>query len=330
MKLRILNAKPPKNKRFGFKQLRSSTIHAWLLRLEKTLKESVDTSVQALFGDERTGRLRKASLFGDERQIMDIATILGLIAGFGLIFTSIAIGGGDGLSAFIDMPSLMITVGGSIAALFINFPMKVCLSSLSVIKKCFLVKLPETKDVINQFKNLAVVVRKDGMLALEKELESIDDDFMKRGLESVISGAEEQQIRNVLEIELSAIEQRHTIGKKIVESTGAAAPAFGMIGTLVGLVQMLQSLDDPSKIGGGMAVALLTTLYGAIIANVACIPLSGKLETRSQDEVACRELMITGITSLAQGLTPRAVEDNLVAYLSPKSRKLIQEQDAAA
>lgn len=260
---------------------------------------------------------------------MDIATIIGLIAGFGLIFTSIAMGGGNGLSAFIDPPSLMITVGGSCAALLINFPLKVCLSSMSVIKKCFLSSLPEPKDLIEQFKNLAVVVRKDGLLALEKELENITDDFMKRGLEIVISGAEEDQVRNVLETELSAIEARHMIGKKIVESTGAAAPAFGMIGTLVGLVQMLQSLDDPSKIGGGMATALLTTLYGAIIANVACIPLAGKLETRSQDEVACRELMITGITALAQGLAPRAVEDNLVAYLSPKSRRTMQAAEAA-
>jgi chemotaxis protein MotA len=259
---------------------------------------------------------------------MDIATIFGLLLGFGLILTSIAMGGGNGISAFIDPPSMMITIGGSFAALFINFPLKVCLSSLSVIKKCFLVKLPEPKDVIAQFKNLAVVVRKDGMLALEKELENIDDDFMKRGLEIVISGAEEGQIRAVLETELSAIENRHLTGKKIVESTGAAAPAFGMIGTLVGLVQMLQSLDDPSKIGGGMATALLTTLYGAIIANVACIPLAGKLETRSKDEVAIRELMISGITALAQGLAPRAVEDNLVAYLSPRSRKSIQQEAA--
>lgn len=256
---------------------------------------------------------------------MDIATVIGLLAGFGLIFTSIAMGGGEGLSAFIDVPSLMITVGGSIAALFINFPMNVCFTSLSVIKKCFLTSVPESKAVIAQFKELAVIVRKDGMLALEAELEKIDDEFMKRGLEIVISGAEENQIRNVLETELAAIEARHMIGKKIVESTGAAAPAFGMIGTLVGLVQMLQSLDDPSKIGGGMATALLTTLYGAIIANVACIPLSGKLETRSQEEVASRELMISGICALAQGLAPRAVEDNLVAYLSPKSRKSIQE-----
>ena len=259
---------------------------------------------------------------------MDIATVIGLTAGFGLILASIAMGGGSGISAFIDVPSMMITIGGSIAALFINFPMKVVFSTLSVLKKCFLTSLPVAKDVIKQFKNLAVVVRKDGMLALEKELENIDDDFMKRGLEIVISGAEEAQIRQVLETELSAIEQRHLIGKKIVESTGAAAPAFGMIGTLVGLVQMLQSLDDPSKIGGGMATALLTTLYGAIIANVACIPLSGKLETRSQDEVAIRELMISGITALAQRLAPRAVEDNLVAFLSPKSRKSVQ-QDAA-
>ena len=207
---------------------------------------------------------------------MDIATFIGLLLGFGLILASIAMGGGEGLNAFIDVPSLMITVGGSFAALLINFPLSVCLTSASVVKKCFLTKLPESKEVIAQFKNLAVTVRKDGMLALEKELESIDDDFMKRGLEIVISGAEESQIRNVLETELSAIEARHMTGKKIVESTGAAAPAFGMIGTLVGLVQMLQSLDDPSQIGGGMATALLTTLYGAIIANVACIPAGRK------------------------------------------------------
>ncbi|MCL4117431.1 UNVERIFIED_CONTAM: hypothetical protein GTU68_013122 [Idotea baltica] len=257
---------------------------------------------------------------------MDIATIIGLMAGFGLIFTSIAMGGGSGLSAFIDVPSLMITVGGSGAALLINFPLKVCLTSLSVIKKCFITKLPEQEDLIAQFKNLAMVVRKDGLLALESELESIDDEFLKRGLEIVIGGAEEEQVRAVLETELSAIENRHKIGKKIVESTGAAAPAFGMIGTLVGLVQMLQSLDDPSKIGGGMATALLTTLYGAIIANVACIPLSGKLETRSQDEVACRELMITGIVAIAKGLAPPAVEDNLISYLSPKSRRSIKAE----
>ena len=259
---------------------------------------------------------------------MDLATIIGLLAGFGLIFASISMGGGSGLSAFIDTPSLMITVGGSVAALLINFPLKVCFTSLSVIKKCFITKLPEPEDLIVKFKELATVVRKDGLLALESELETIDDAFLKRGLEIVIGGAQESQVANVLEIELSAIEARHATGKKIVESTGAAAPAFGMIGTLVGLVQMLQSLDDPSKIGGGMATALLTTLYGAIIANVACIPLAGKLETRSQDEIVCRELMITGITAIARGLAPPAVEDVLISYLSPKSRRSVDAEAA--
>lgn len=260
---------------------------------------------------------------------MDIATVFGLLLGFGLIFTSIAMGGGGGLSSFIDIPSMMITIGGSFAALFINFPLKVCLQSMAVVKKCFLSSVPDSHEVIAQFKALAVVVRKDGMLALEKEMDNINDEFMKRGLEIVIGGADENQIREVLETEVAAIEARHATGKKIVESTGAAAPAFGMIGTLVGLVQMLQSLDDPSKIGGGMATALLTTLYGAIIANVACIPLAGKLETRSNEEVACREMMISGICALAQGLAPRALEDNLVAYLSPKGRKSVQEASEA-
>ncbi len=255
---------------------------------------------------------------------MDIATVLGLIMGFGLIFVSIAMGGGEGIVAFIDVPSLMITVGGSFAALLINFPMGSVFGLIGVLKKCFLTKVPDTKEVIKQFKELATIVRKDGMLALEKQLESIQDDFMKRGLESVIGGATEEQIKQLLETELTSIEQRHTSGKKIVDAVGAAAPAFGMIGTLVGLVQMLNALDDPSQIGGGMATALLTTLYGAVIANVVCIPLSGKLEARSSEESMIRELMITGLLSLATGLAPRAIEDHLVAYLSPKTRKLVQ------
>ncbi|HMO14880.1 MAG TPA: motility protein A [Pirellulaceae bacterium] len=260
---------------------------------------------------------------------MDIATIVGLLAGFGLIAVAIVIGGGaEGFASFIDVPSLMITVGGSIAALFINFPMHTVLTTVGVIKKCFLFKMPLSTEIIKQFKDLATIVRKDGMLALEQELGKINDDFMRRGLENVISGASETQLRGILETELSAIESRHMKGKQIVDAMGAAAPAFGMIGTLVGLVQMLRSLDDPSQIGSGMAVALLTTLYGAVIANVACIPLAGKLESRSKEEVLVRELMISGLTGLAEGLAPRALEDQMAAYLAPKSRKKLQPVQA--
>ncbi|MCD0459822.1 motility protein A [Roseiconus lacunae] len=253
---------------------------------------------------------------------MDIATIIGLILGGGLILTAIALGGG-GLTPFIDVPSGMIVFGGAIAASLINFPLKMNLGAFSVILKTFMFKLPSPQDTIGQFKKFAEVVRKDGLLALEEQAAAVTDDYMKRGLESLISGVAAEDVARSLEIELSYIEQRHVAGKKIVDSAGAAAPAFGMIGTLIGLVQMLRSLDDPSQIGGGMAVALLTTLYGALVANVVCIPLAGKLEARNQEESMIRELMICGITLLGEGESPRVVEEKLLSFLSPKTRKSI-------
>lgn len=257
---------------------------------------------------------------------MDIATIVGLILGIGLVIGSILMGGG--LMPFINVPSLMITVGGSIAAILINFPLKSCISLLGVMKKCFLVKLPTQQEVIAKFKELATVVRSEGMLALEGQLETIDDDFMKRGLELVISGVPQEQIVDSLETEISYVEQRHVVGKKIVDAIAAAAPAFGMIGTLIGLVQMLRSLDDPSQIGVGMATALLTTLYGALIANLFCLPLAGKLEARSQEEVLFRELTVAGICGLMDGATPRALSERLVSFVSPKTRNQIQGEAA--
>lgn len=256
---------------------------------------------------------------------MDIATIIGLILGFGLILTSIAMGGG-GLGPFIDPPSMMIVFGGATAASLINFPLKANLGSFTVVLKCFLFKLPSTNETIAQFKKFAEVVRKDGLLALEDQASEIKDDFMKRGLESLISGVPADDVARTLETELAYIEQRHLAGKKLIDSAGAAAPAFGMIGTLIGLVQMLRALDDPSKIGGGMATALLTTLYGALVANVVCIPMAGKLEARNQEETAIRELIIRGISLLGEGESPRVVEEKLLGFLAPKLRKSIVAQ----
>ena len=145
----------------------------------------------------------------------------------------------------------------------------------------------------------------------------------------VIGGSPKEEIQNVMETEIVFIDERHKNGKKIVDALGAAAPAFGMIGTLIGLVQMLRSLDDPSKIGGGMAVALLTTLYGAVIANVICIPLAGKLEARNKEEILVRQLILAGLLSLVEGQSPRTVEGRLVAFLSPKARAAAEGQTAA-
>ncbi|MCA9075327.1 MAG: MotA/TolQ/ExbB proton channel family protein [Planctomycetaceae bacterium] len=256
---------------------------------------------------------------------MDIATVIGLLMGTALVIGSILIGGG-GLGPFINIPSLMITVGGSIAAILINFPLANVISVFAVTKKCFLTALPSTEETIEQFRELSTKARRDGLLALEGEMETITDEFMTRGLEMVIGGTPAEEVEQLLSTEVGYIEQRHQTGKKLLDATAAAAPAFGMIGTLIGLVQMLRTLDDPSQIGVGMATALLTTLYGALIANLFCIPLAGKLEARSQEEVLLRELMIMGLTSLVEGHAPRAVEERLHAFLSPSRRP---EREAA-
>lgn len=259
---------------------------------------------------------------------MDIATIVGLILGIALVLGSIALGGG-GLGPFVNVPSMMITIGGSISALLINFPLKNVLGVFGVVRKCFTTQLPSTQDVIERFSELATTARRDGLLALENQLDDIDDPFLVRGLEMVMSGSTKEEVTAILETEVNYVEQRHQTGKKILDATAAAAPAFGMIGTLIGLVQMLRTLDDPSQIGVGMATALLTTLYGALIANLFCIPLAGKLEARSQEEVMIRELMISGLGALVEGLPPRNLRERLQAYLSPSNRDEDQTAEAA-
>lgn len=249
---------------------------------------------------------------------MDIATIIGLLLGTGLVLGSILMGGS--LVPFVNVPSMMITIGGSFAALLINFSKGQVFGAFGVIKKCFLVKLPTQLEAIDQFADLATIARRDGLIALEPEVEKITDTFLVRGLEMVMGGVSKEDAVAVLETEIAMIESRHQLGKKIVDATAAAAPAFGMIGTLIGLVQMLRSLDDPSQIGVGMATALLTTLYGALISNLFCLPLSGKLEMRSNEEVALRELMLSGLVALIEGQPPRAMRERLVGFLSASAR----------
>ncbi len=259
---------------------------------------------------------------------MDIATVVGLVLGLGLVLGSIMMGGG-GLAPFINVPSMMITIGGSFAALLINFPIGTCLGVLGVVRNCFFQKLPTPQELIDQFKELSGIARRDGLLALEEKVGGVTDPFLSRGLAMVIGGAPKEEIELVLETEVSFIDERHKLGKKVIDALGAAAPAFGMIGTLIGLVQMLRTLDDPSKIGGGMATALLTTLYGALIANLFCIPLAGKLDTRNKEEIMTRELMTAGLLALVEGQSPRTVESRLAAFLSAKVRPAEESQTAA-
>lgn len=251
---------------------------------------------------------------------MDIGTILGFIFGFGFIVAAITMHGS--LTDFVDIPGAMVAFGGSFSALFVNFPLKKVLGVFGVVKQCFLNKLPEPREEIKRLGVLAAIARRDGLLALEKQLPDISDPFLVRGLELVIDGSPKDKVEEVLTIELECIKERHGTGKRIFDQLGASLPAFGMVGTLIGLIQMLHELDDPTKIGAGMAVAMVTTFYGAFVANLIFLPLGGKLEARSKEEVLLRSLMIQGLVALVEGEPPRALESKLKAFLAPKARLL--------
>jgi chemotaxis protein MotA len=249
---------------------------------------------------------------------MDFGTVMGLVMGFAFITAAITMHGK--LSDFIDVPGAMVAFGGSTSALFIMFPMKKVFGVFGVVKKCFLTKLPDPRDELKRLTQLATLARQNGLLGLEKELANISDPFLVRGLEMVIDGTSKEKLEEILNIELTCIQERHSLGKKIFDQLGASLPAFGMVGTLIGLIQMLGELDDPSKIGAGMAVAMVTTFYGAFVANMVYLPMAGKLEARSKEESLLRELMIRGLVALVDGEPPRSMESKLKAFLAPKAR----------
>lgn len=250
---------------------------------------------------------------------MDIATLIGIITAFGLVFSSIAMGGSMGM--FVNIPAMMIVVGGTLGATLINYPLPDVLKVSKVVRNAFFLKPFTSKDLINSFVNLAGTARREGILALETSINEVNDDFMKKGLQLSVDGLEPLSIKEILDTEIMNIQDRHKLGAEIFTTLGTFAPALGMIGTLIGLVQMLQTMEDPSTIGPAMAIALLTTFYGSLIANVVCLPIAGKLRNRSSEEVMMKELMSEGILSIAKGDNPRLLEQKLNAFLAPQLRE---------
>lgn len=249
---------------------------------------------------------------------MDLGTLTGIILGVLLIFGAIIAGGTPG--AFVDIASVMITIGGTTAATLITFPLPKVKAVFAVTKKILNAGSLDISPWYQTLIDLATVARRDGILALEDRLEGIDDEFLKRGLQMLVDGNPADSVSSILEMEIENMEARHGIGHTMWKSMGSYAPAFGMIGTLIGLVNMLQSLDDPSKLGAGMAVALLTTFYGAFVANLFCIPIQGKLEQRTAEEVQLKRMLLAGILSIQSGDSPRVVGEKLEVYLSPAER----------
>jgi chemotaxis protein MotA len=255
---------------------------------------------------------------------MDIATIIGVLLGFSVVVSAIVVGGG--WQAFVNIPSLAIVVGGMLCATLIHFSLSQFLGIFSVIKKTVFAKISSPTELVQQMVNYAAINRRDGALALEQELSKLDDDFFEKGLQMLIDGQDVETIREIMNLEIDKLRERHSTGKKILEFMGAAAPAFGMIGTLIGLVQMLQNLSSPEQIGSGMATALLTTFYGAFAANLIFIPLAGKLGIYSQAETNAMEMVVEGICAIADGASPTEIREKMHTFISKSKRQEVKAQ----
>lgn len=252
---------------------------------------------------------------------MDIATLIGIAVSFGLMLWAILMGGP--LTIFIDMPSIAIIFGGTAGVTLINFPMADVLGTVGVIKKTVLIKEPDTNKIIAQLLDFAGKARKGGILSLQDQVDTINDPFLVKALQMAVDGLEPSELKAILLNEVDYISARHSSGGEVLNTMGAIAPGMGMIGTLIGLVQMLQNMSDPAAIGPAMAVALLTTFYGAVLANVLFIPMAGKLKTRSNTEILQKNVIIEGMESILSGENPRIMEQRLHTYLAPQKRETV-------
>lgn len=260
---------------------------------------------------------------------MDIASVVGLLLGVSLVLSAILMK--TSIMTFVDTASLAVVVGGAISAALISFPLGQIFKLGSIVKKVFFADAQDPVRHVKALVSLAEVARRDGILSLESQLTKEDlDDFLVRGLRMAIDGQDPGVIEAAMEKEVETVMERHGRGKAIFDNFGKYAPAFGMIGTLIGLVIMLQNMDDPASLGPAMAVALITTFYGSVIANLFAMPLADKLALRSEEEVASKILIIRGVMSIQAGDNPRIVQQKLMAFLSGPQRVEIEKENERA
>ncbi len=256
---------------------------------------------------------------------MDIASILGLGLGFGFILMSMVLGG-SGLSVYVNIPSVLMVIGGSFAAVIVSNPLPRVLGLMKYFNHVFKVPNYELEKTISTLVNFSERARREGLLALEDDIEEVEDDFLKNGIQMVVDGTDPEIIKTILYNDLSQLEERHAIGIKLISDWASLAPAFGMIGTLTGLIAMLSNLDDPNAIGSGMALALITTMYGSVMANMVLLPFKNKLQDRDVEERLTREIMIEGILSIQAGDNPNILKYKLVSFLDPVKRQSMMEE----
>jgi chemotaxis protein MotA len=244
---------------------------------------------------------------------MDIASIIGIVSGIGFVCITILLGSGLGL--FWNLPSVMIVVGGTFAATLIAYPLSDFLSIIKVTMKVFLFKIEKPADIIANLVEISNKARKGGLLSIEGDIADTSDPYLAKALQMTVDGVKTADIAAVMQKKMTLIKKEHKTGYSLYSTMGAFAPAFGMVGTLIGLVQMLANLDDPSTIGPKMAVAMITTFYGSVMANLFFLPMANKLEGRSGEEIANMTIIYEGVISIREGEHPRLMEDKLNVYL---------------
>ncbi len=251
---------------------------------------------------------------------MDLASLIGLVGAIGMIVFAMVSGGGVG--PFIDVPSILIVFGGTFFAVMYTCPLPTFLASFGAMSKAFLPPVKPQDQLITRMVELAGIARKDGMMALEGQ--EVPDKFWAKGMQMLVDGADEKKLTSQMKTEIGAMKTRHAAMQGVVKAWVDIAPAMGMIGTLVGLVLMLGNMADPKAIGPAMAVALLTTLYGAFIANVLFMPLGTVLENYTAEEIVYREMVISGLQNIARGESPRNIQDELSANLAPAAQAKLE------
>lgn len=263
---------------------------------------------------------------------MDLASIIGLIVCLVLVVFGILYGNDvSAILNFLDAPSALITFGGAFCCVMASNTMSDFLSGMKSIKLIFKDSSVNTPDVIKKIIDLSNVARKEGLLSLEEAAGELDDAFLKKGILLIVDGTDPELVRGIMETEMVAIDERHKKKINFWSDLGAMGPAWGMIGTLIGLVNMLQAMDDPGAIGPAMAVALITTLYGSLLANWVCTPTSAKLKVRNEEEMQGKQIIIEGLLSIQAGENPRVIEEKLKSFLSPGDKAAMEanggEQD---
>jgi chemotaxis protein MotA len=253
---------------------------------------------------------------------MDIASFIGLFGGLGIVVFGAYLGGS--LGGLIDIPSVFITGGGSYMCLFLTYPLSYVLGIFGVLGRCYKTYDYGEKTLVQKLVAFSEKARREGILALEDEIQDLDDDFMRNGLRLVVDGTDGEIIRTLMENELNQMEARHNTWITLVNQWATLAPGFGMLGTVIGLIGMLSNLADKSSLGPNMAVALVTTLYGSMMQNWLFVPMAGKLGYQNNCEARAREMVIEGVLSIQAGDNPRILAQKMLTYLSPHDRKTIE------